>query len=105
MSYLASPFWLLLLLTGLGLSAVAQYTEPNYFPDGFSLFPGLAGLRSRARLRLFGLTMVVLFVPKLLGVIAALWTAELATRMRRCRRPDQEPDRRNRCFRLCCHQS
>ena len=28
-----------LLATGLGLSAVGQYTEPNYFPEGFSLFP------------------------------------------------------------------
>ena len=39
MSYLASPLWLMLLVAGLGLAIVARYTEPNYFPDGFSLFP------------------------------------------------------------------
>ncbi len=39
MSYLASPLWFLLLVAGMGLALVARYTEPNYFGDGFSLFP------------------------------------------------------------------
>lgn len=72
MSYLASPFWLLLLMTGLVLSAVAQYTEPNYFPEGFSLFPAWPVFDPERALRLFGLTMGVLFVPKILGIFSAM---------------------------------
>ncbi len=72
MSYLASPLWLFLLMTGLVLSTVAKYTEPNYFPEGFSLFPAWPVFDPERALRLFTLTMAVLFVPKILGVIAAM---------------------------------
>jgi membrane glycosyltransferase len=72
MSYLASPLWLLLLATGLGLSAVAQYTEPNYFPEGFSLFPAWPVFDPERALRLFGYTMAILLLPKLLALILAL---------------------------------
>ncbi len=72
MSYLASPLWLFLLMTGLVLSTVAKYTEPNYFPEGFSLFPAWPVFDPERALRLFWLTMAVLFVPKILGIIAAL---------------------------------
>jgi membrane glycosyltransferase len=77
MSYLASPLWLFLLMTGLILSTVAKYTEPNYFPEGFSLFPAWPVFDPERALRLFTLTMAVLFVPKILGIIAALLNPEL----------------------------
>ena len=77
MSYLASPLWLFLLMTGLVLSTVAKYTEPNYFPEGFSLFPAWPVFDPERALRLFTLTMAVLFVPKILGIIAALLNPEL----------------------------
>ena len=77
MSYLASPLWLFLLLTGLVLSTVAKYTEPNYFPEGFSLFPAWPVFDPERALRLFTLTMAVLFVPKILGIIAAMLDREL----------------------------
>jgi membrane glycosyltransferase len=77
MSYLASPLWLFLLMTGLVLSTVAKYTEPNYFPEGFSLFPAWPVFDPERALRLFTLTMAVLFVPKILGVIAALFDPAL----------------------------
>jgi membrane glycosyltransferase len=72
MSYLASPLWLLLLLAGLALATIARYTEPNYFPDGFSLFPAWPVFDPERALRLFGLTLVVLYLPKLLGLIVAM---------------------------------
>jgi membrane glycosyltransferase len=75
MSYLASPLWFLMLITGLGLSAIAQYTEPNYFPDGFSLFPAWPVFDPQRALDLFTLTAFVLFLPKLLGVLIA-WRDE-----------------------------
>jgi membrane glycosyltransferase len=72
MSYLASPLWLLLLSTGLVLSTVAKYAAPNYFPEGFSLFPVWPVFDPERALRLLGLTMIVLFLPKILAVIAAM---------------------------------
>jgi membrane glycosyltransferase len=39
MSYLASPIWLALLLTGLALSLQARFIRPEYFTNDFSLFP------------------------------------------------------------------
>jgi len=72
MSYLASPLWLLLMVFGLLLSLQAQFTTPDYFPDGFSLFPSWPVFDPERALRLFGLTMVVLFTPKVLGLVAAL---------------------------------
>jgi membrane glycosyltransferase len=77
MSYLASPLWLLLLATGLGLSAVAQYTEPNYFPDSFSLFPAWPVFDPERALRLFGYTMAILLLPKVLALILAVFNREL----------------------------
>ncbi len=72
MSYLASPLWLIFMLTGLGLSAQAQYIRPEYFPDGFGLFPKWPVFDPERALQLFGLTMIVLFLPKILGVVAAM---------------------------------
>nr|WP_281436026.1 glucans biosynthesis glucosyltransferase MdoH [Aestuariivirga sp. YIM B02566] len=73
MSYLASPLWLFLLMTGLVLSTVAKYAQPNYFPEGFTLFPAWPVFDPERALRLFTLTMAVLFVPKILGIIAAIF--------------------------------
>jgi membrane glycosyltransferase len=39
MSYVASPLWMLFLATGLFLSWQAATFPPNYFPNGFALFP------------------------------------------------------------------
>jgi membrane glycosyltransferase len=72
MSYLASPLWLMLLAAGLVLSAIAQYAEPNYFPEGFSLFPVWPVFDPARALELFAFTAAVLYLPKLLGVILAM---------------------------------
>jgi membrane glycosyltransferase len=77
MSYLASPLWLILLVAGLTLATIARYTEPNYFPDSFSLFPAWPVFDPERALRLLGLTIVVLYLPKLLGLAHALSSREL----------------------------
>jgi membrane glycosyltransferase len=79
MSYLASPLWFLMLITGLGLSAIAQYTEPNYFPDGFSLFPAWPVFDPDRALDLFTFTAIILLLPKLLGVLVT-WRDEALCR-------------------------
>jgi membrane glycosyltransferase len=77
MSYLASPLWFLMLLTGLALSAIAQYTKPNYFPDGFSLFPAWPVFDPDRALDLFIFTAGILLLPKVLGVLATWRDEEL----------------------------
>jgi membrane glycosyltransferase len=77
MSYLASPLWLAFLLLGLGLSAQAQYIRPEYFPDGFALFPRWPVFDPERALRLLLFTMSVLLLPKVLAVTLALGDAKL----------------------------
>ena len=71
-SYLASPLWLLLILAGLALSLQAHFIRPEYFTEDFQLFPTWPVIDAELALRLFGLTLIVLFAPKLLGLIAFL---------------------------------
>ena len=77
MSYLASPLWLVLLVAGYGLALVAHFTEPNYFSEGFSLFPDWPVFDPELALRLLAATGVVLYLPKLLGLILALRDPQL----------------------------
>jgi membrane glycosyltransferase len=77
MSYLASPIWLLLLLFGLTLATIARYTTPDYFPDSFSLFPAWPVFDPERALRLFGLTLAVLYLPRVLGLALALKDREM----------------------------
>jgi len=68
MSYVASPLWLLLIIAGLALSLQAQYVRPEYFGDSFQLFPTWPAIDPERALRLLGITALVLFGPKLLGL-------------------------------------
>lgn len=76
MSYLASPLWLLLILSGLALTLQAHYIRPEYFKDEFQLFPSWPRIDAERALALFALTMGVLFVPKVLGLIAFLFSGK-----------------------------
>ena len=71
-SYIASPLWLLLILTGLALALEAHFIKPDYFPEGIPLFPTWPVIDSERALRLFAITMGVLFGPKFLGLFAFL---------------------------------
>ena len=72
MSYLASPIWLALLLTGLALALQARFIRPEYFTNDFSLFPAWPRFDSERALQLFVITMGVLLLPKVLGTIESL---------------------------------
>jgi membrane glycosyltransferase len=72
MSYLASPIWLALLLTGLALALQARFIRPEYFTNDFSLFPAWPRFDSERALQLFLITMGVLLLPKVLGTIESL---------------------------------
>jgi len=77
MSYISSPLWLLLLLSGLALSLQVQFIRPEYFSDEFSLFPDWPRMDSVRALSLFIFTMVILFTPKVLGFISYLLNNKL----------------------------
>lgn len=72
MSYAASPLWLMLLSVGLVLAAIASFTKPDYFPAGFALFPAWPVFNPELALRLLSITALVLYMPKILGIILAL---------------------------------
>jgi membrane glycosyltransferase len=75
-SYLASPIWALTLLIGVVLAFQANYATPTYFGSETSLFPNWPVFDAETALSLFLVTVLVVHLPKLLGGIWALRTAE-----------------------------
>ena len=72
MSYLASPLWLLFLLSGMSLALHAYLVPPDYFLDRWSLFPDWPRIDPERAMALFGICMLVLYAPKLFGTAAFL---------------------------------
>ena len=77
MAYLASPFWMSQIVVGIILVLQASYIRPEYFSSEFTLFPTWPRFDAARSLSLFGFTMVVLIVPKLLGLLLALVSRDL----------------------------
>lgn len=77
MSYLSSPLWLALIIVGILLALQAQYIRPEYFSTQFSLFPEWPRQDAPRAVRLFLITMGILFVPKILGTILFMSTPKL----------------------------
>ncbi|MDR2216119.1 MAG: glucans biosynthesis glucosyltransferase MdoH [Nevskiaceae bacterium] len=77
MSYLSSPLWLLLLVTGFALSVQAGLNNPEYFSMPFQLFPNWPRFDSQRMLHLFGFSAVVLFLPKTIGFVKAMLTTRI----------------------------
>ncbi|MEE4208252.1 MAG: glucans biosynthesis glucosyltransferase MdoH, partial [Parvularcula sp.] len=75
MSYAAAPLWILLILVGMALSLQAQFLRPDYFGEGVALFPRWPVIDSARAYRLFGITMAILFAPKVYGMIYAALNA------------------------------
>ncbi|MGY4478155.1 glucans biosynthesis glucosyltransferase MdoH [Bradyrhizobium sp. USDA 3364] len=75
-SYITAPLWLSFLLLGILISLQARFIRPEYFPKGFSLFPNWPAQDPVLAAWVFGLTMALLIVPKLLGFILLLTQRE-----------------------------
>ena len=72
-AYVSSPMWFALLLLSSLLSAIEAAKKPEYFWPGLqSLFPHWPQIRSGEITVLFGLTLAVLLLPKVLGAILAI---------------------------------
>jgi membrane glycosyltransferase len=71
MSYVTSPLWLLFLLLSAAQAWELTYGEPVYFTDGWP-FPTLPVSVSAEATLLLGVTLGLLFAPKLMGLGLAL---------------------------------
>ena len=71
LSYLTSPLWLLFLLLSAAQAWELTYGEPVYFTDGWP-FPTLPVSVSAEAALLLGMTLGLLFLPKLIGLVLAL---------------------------------
>jgi membrane glycosyltransferase len=75
-SYLSSPLWLLFITVGMLLSLQNSFLEPSYFGEGAALFPTWPVIDSERALNLFIATMIILFTPKICGLIFGLCSRE-----------------------------
>jgi membrane glycosyltransferase len=79
MSYLSSPLWLVMLGIGFALAVQSHLIRPEYFNHDFQLFPTWPRFDVELMMALFWFSMVVLLIPKMLGLVGAL----CSTRIRR----------------------
>jgi membrane glycosyltransferase len=79
MSYLSSPLWLVMLGIGFALAVQSRLIRPEYFSHDFQLFPTWPRFDVALMMALFWFSMLVLLIPKTLGLIRAL----LSKRIRR----------------------
>jgi membrane glycosyltransferase len=75
MSYLSAPLWFLFLILSTVLLAVHSLTEPQYFVEANQLFPIWPQWHPQEAIALFSTTFVLLFLPKVLGVMLT-WTRD-----------------------------
>lgn len=83
LAYLASPLWLLFLFSGMALALYANMVPPDYFPHGWALFPTWPQIDAQRAITLFGLCLLLLYTPKLVGF--ARFLGEPASRGQRLR--------------------
>lgn len=77
MSYLSSPLWLMLLVVGFALTLQATLIRPEYFSRTFQLFPDWPKFDAERMTQLFIFTMIVLFTPKVLGMLRSIFNTKI----------------------------
>jgi membrane glycosyltransferase len=75
MSYVSAIMWLLFLVTALTLTLQAKYTVPDYFTNGFPLFPVWPIQDSERAMKLLFMTLGLLLLPKLFGYSLAAFNS------------------------------
>ena len=73
MAYLSAPLWFLLLILSTAALAMSVHVEPQYFTEPYQLFPNWPEWHPEWALRLFGATMTLLFLPKILSAVLILF--------------------------------
>jgi membrane glycosyltransferase len=77
MSYLSSPLWLVMIGIGFALAVQSHLIRPEYFNHDFQLFPTWPRFDVELMMSLFWFSMVVLLIPKMLGLIRALCSSRI----------------------------
>ena len=77
-----SPLWLVMLGIGFALAVQSRLIRPEYFSHDFQLFPSWPRFDAALMMDLFWFSMVVLLIPKMLGLIRALLSGAHQTRRR-----------------------
>jgi membrane glycosyltransferase len=77
MTYVSSPMWLLFLITGMLLAWQAGLAQPDYFPQGYTLFPTWPVFDAQRAWVLLGFSVAVLLAPKALALMVALTKARV----------------------------
>jgi membrane glycosyltransferase len=72
MSYLSSPMWLVMIGIGFALAIQSRLIRPEYFSHDFQLFPTWPRFDVALMMALFWFSMIVLLIPKMLGLMRAL---------------------------------
>jgi membrane glycosyltransferase len=71
MSYVSALLWFCFLTASSAEAVLAAVREPDYFPTGRSLFPEWPVWRRDWALALLAVTGILLFLPKVVGVLSA----------------------------------
>lgn len=71
-AYITAPMWFVFLIIGILISLQAHFIRPEYFAKGFTLFPVWPAEDPIRAAYVFGATMGMLLLPKLLALIATL---------------------------------
>lgn len=71
--YITAPLWLAMLLVGLLISIQGRYVPPDYFPEGFALFPSWPAQDPVRAAWVFAATMGVLLAPKFISYVLLLF--------------------------------
>jgi membrane glycosyltransferase len=79
-AYISSVLWALSLIVGVILAVQSQYTLPVYFGEQRSLFPIWPVIDPLKAFYLFLATLVVVLLPKILGIVSAFLRRDVATR-------------------------
>ncbi|MGE0734277.1 MAG: glucans biosynthesis glucosyltransferase MdoH [Alphaproteobacteria bacterium] len=72
MSYVSSVLWLAFLAVGMATVIRSNLIDPVYFGPQKSLFPAWPTFNAQLAQSLFGVALVLLFVPRLLGIVNML---------------------------------
>ncbi len=73
-AYVTAPLWFAFLVLGILISLQANFVRPEYFPKGFALFPTWPAQDPVLAAQVFGATIGLLMIPKLLACVVALFT-------------------------------
>jgi membrane glycosyltransferase len=77
MSYLSSPLWLVMIGIGFALAIQSRLIRPEYFSHDFQLFPTWPRFDVALMMALFWFSMLVLLIPKMIGLIRALFSRRI----------------------------